>query len=235
VEDGARHGAARNPADRREHRVARSAPGARLAADAVRRDIPAASRPEPAEQAKAYGLALDHPVRVELYPGVAVLPPEPPSGGGYLATAWWSLRLRYYAARFGRAPSGPAPPIRVFVLYHDPALTPRVPHSAGLEKGLIGVAHVFAAPEMSGSNSVVIAHEIMHTLAATDKYDPATNVPLFPSGYGDPAQVPRYPQRVAEIMAGRRALSATAQETPESLDECIVGAATAAEIRWTRR
>jgi hypothetical protein len=188
-----------------------------------------------AEQARAHGVPLDTPVRVALYPPLATLPPEPPADGGPLATVWWSLRLRYFAARFGTAPKGPAPLIRVFVLYHDPALTPRVPHSAGLEKGLIGVAHLFAAARMSGSNDVVIAHELLHTLGATDKYDPATGAPLFPAGYGDPAQVPLYPQRLAEIMAGRRALSATAQETPESLDQCVVGAATAAEIRWSGR
>jgi len=48
--------------------------------------------------------------------------------------------------------------IRIFVLYHDPALTPVVPHSLGLAKGLIGVVYAFAAPEMTGENAVVIAH-----------------------------------------------------------------------------
>jgi len=114
----------------------------------------------------------------------------------------WSLSLRYYAARAAVVPSGPAPPIRLFVVYHDPALTPRVPHSAGLDKGLIGVAHVFAVARMSGSNHVVVAHELLHTLGATDKYDPATDAPLFPDGFGDPQQEPRYPQARAEIMAG---------------------------------
>ena len=78
----------------------------------------------------------------------------------------------------------------------------------GLTKGLIGVVYAFAAPEMNGENNVVIAHELLHTLGATDKYRPADDAPRFPDGYGDPQQVPLYPQRTAELMAGRRMLSA---------------------------
>ncbi len=188
-----------------------------------------------AQQARVHGVPVPDPVRIELYQLAAPVPPAPPVDRGILAAMWWSLEIRYYAARFGRAPSGPSPSIRVFVLYHDPARMPSVPHSVGLAKGLIGVVHAFAAPRMSGSNNVVIAHEILHTLGATDKYDLATNAPLFPSGFGDPEQTPRYPQRRAEIMAGRRAMSANSQEMPVSLDECVVGPATAAEIHWTGR
>jgi hypothetical protein len=188
-----------------------------------------------ARQAKAHGVTLPDPVRVELYPGAAPLPPSPPADPGILAAVWWSLEMRYYAARHGNAPSGPSPPIRVFVLYHDPARMPSVPHSVGLAKGLIGIVHAFATRRMRDSNNVVIAHEILHTLGANDEYDPATNAPLFPSGFGDPDQVPRYPQRLTEIMAGRRAVSETSQEMPTSLDECVVGPATAAEIHWTGR
>jgi len=185
-----------------------------------------------AEQAKVYGLPLTSPVRVEVYPAGSTLPPPPPSEGGLLSAVWWSLSLRYYAFRHGKAPEGPALPVRLFVVYHDPALTPRVPHSAGLEKGLIGVANVFALARMRRTNNVVIGHEFLHTLGATDKYDAATDAPIFPIGYGDPGQSPRYPQQFAELMAGRIALSPTEQETPESLAQCVLGPETAREIRW---
>ena len=82
----------------------------------------------------------------------------------------------------------------MFVLYHDPAVTPTVPHSLGLTKGFIGVVYAFAAPVMNGENNVVIAHELLHTVGATDKYDPANDAPRFPDGYGDPDQRPLYPQ-----------------------------------------
>ena len=188
-----------------------------------------------AGEAKRYGLRLADPLHVQLMPAATELPPSPPVHGGVLPTIWWSLKLRYYAARHGGAPSGPTPPIRIFVIYHDPALTPRVPHSAGVEKGLIGVAHVFAFAPMGQTNNVVISHELLHTLGATDKYDSATDAPQFPDGYGDPGQSPRFPQRFAELMAGRIALSATTQEIPQSLESCVIGAATAAEIRWPDR
>ncbi len=122
--------------------------------------------------------------------------------------------------------------IRIFVLYHDPALTPAVPHSLGLTKGLIGVVYAFAAPDMDGENDVVIAHELLHTLGATDKYRAADDAPRFPDGYGDPQQVPLFPQRYAELMAGRRMLSADQWQQAESLDEVVIGPATAPEIRW---
>ena len=47
---------------------------------------------------------------------------------------------------------------------------------------------------MDGGNDMVIAHELLHTLGATDKYDPVNNAPRFPDGYGDPQQMPLYPQ-----------------------------------------
>jgi hypothetical protein len=188
-----------------------------------------------AAEARRYGVQLLAPIRIELFPRVETPPPAPPADAGPIGVIWWSLRLRYYAARTGRGPDGIAPHIRIFVLFHDPARSPRVPHSLGLRKGQIGVVHAFATPSMTGSNSVVIAHEFLHTLGATDKYDPQTNAPLYPQGYGDPEQMPRYPQEFAEIMGGRRALSETEQEVPESLEQCVVGRATAAEIGWISR
>ena len=122
----------------------------------------------------------------------------------------------------------------MFVLYHDPALSPSVPHSLGLEKGLLGVVYAFAVPVMDGGNDMVIAHELLHTLGATDKYDPADDAPRFPDGYGDPHQRPLYPQKFAELMAGRRMITPTSWEQPASLDEVLVGPATAREIRWVR-
>jgi len=71
--------------------------------------------------------------------------------------------------------------IRIFVLYHDPALTPVVPHSLGLAKGLIGVVYAFAAPEMTGGNNVVIAHEMLHTVGPAINTRPATTRRVSPT------------------------------------------------------
>ena len=183
-------------------------------------------------QAATYGLSVGTPVRVHLYPAIGERPPPPPRAGGVAAAVLWSLRLRYFAVRHGEIPPHAATAVRMFVVYHDPARAPQVPHSAGLEKGLIGVAHLFAAPHMRGSNAVVVAHEYLHTVGATDKYDPASDEPVFPAGFAEPAREPRFPQRYAEIMAGRRPLAPGVQEMPESLAGCVIGEATAAEIGW---
>ncbi len=187
-----------------------------------------------AEEAERFGLSGPQPVRVMMYPPVNEAPPYRAPDSGALATMWWSLQMRLYAGRASRA-SGRAPPqIRIFVHFHDPEFTSGVPHSVGLQKGLVGVVHAYADAGMRGSNNVVIAHEILHTLGASDKYDLATLAPLFPIGFAEPALEPRFPQRFAEIMAGRRAVSPDQFEMPESLADVLVGEATAREIRWVK-
>jgi hypothetical protein len=185
-------------------------------------------------EAGRYGRTLSRPVHVELYPESKQLPPQLESGSGPLAIMVWSLKLRWFASRAadvrGRAP----PRVRMFVLYHDPATLQTVPDSHGMQKGLVGVVHAFAEPAMAGANNIVIAHELLHTLGATDKYDLRTGEPLFPNGFAEPARNPLYPQSKAEIMAGRRALSAREFEMPSALSDVVVGPATAAEIRWKR-
>lgn len=182
-------------------------------------------------EAKHWELALRRPVELTLH----APPPEPPPlldrGAGALATVAWSLRLRWYNWRVG-ADSGEQ--IRVYVLYHDPSVVRAVPHSLGLQKGLVGVVHAYAADELDGRNNIVIAHELLHTVGATDKYDRATNLPRFPDGYAEPDAEPRYPQALAELMAGRRALGPADAEMPDSLDEVVIGEWTAREIRWLR-
>jgi hypothetical protein len=187
-----------------------------------------------AREAQRYGVKIDYPVRIELYPEGDELPPALASGAGPVATAWWSLRLRLFAARAGNVEGRPPPHIRIFVIYHDPDRTLAVPHSLGLQKGLVGVVHAFAARQMGGSNEVVIAHEALHTLGASDKYDLATNTPLYPLGYAEPDLKPLLPQRFTEIMAGRRPVSRDTFDMPRDLRTVVVGPLTAAEIRWVR-
>ncbi len=186
-----------------------------------------------AAEARRYHLDLDEPIKTRLRPALREQPPARSPGASLPATALWSLRLRFWAWRVGGHSNDPED-VRMFVLYHDPAISPVVPHSLGLEKGLIGVVNAFATEAMDGANDMVIAHELLHTLGATDKYDPVSDAPRFPEGYGDPRQSPLYPQRYAELMAGRRMLSAASWEQPSSLDQVVIGPATAIEIRWLK-
>ena len=86
------------------------------------------------DEAKRYGLALYDPVDVKRLPRVAAIPPAPPFGGSRLDVIVWSLQLRYWVWRHGEV-DGPSPHVRLFVLFHDPALGTRVPHSVGLPQG----------------------------------------------------------------------------------------------------
>lgn len=180
-------------------------------------------------EAQRHGRDLTRPVSVSLAPEVRAHPPAPPFGGNVIEIAFWSLRLRYWAWQHD-SNRGPKAHVRLYVLFHDPARTQRVPHSLGLEKGMLGVVHAFAAKEDHGSNNVVIAHELLHTLGASDKYDFSTNFPRFPDGYAEPERSPRYPQSKAEIMGGRIPIDAARVEVPASLNDVVIGGRTAMEI-----
>jgi len=186
------------------------------------------------EEAASYGIGIGRPVSVQMFRPVAEEPPERDADSGLLGNMWWSLRMRAYARRAALSTGQDMPQIRIFVRYHNPEFTQEVPHSVGLQRGLAGVVHAFTGREYRGRNNVVIAHEILHTLGASDKYNPATLAPLYPIGYAEPDRDPPIPQEFAEIMAGRYAVGPGEFVMPSSLAEVVVGAATALEIRWVR-
>lgn len=183
------------------------------------------------DEAEEYRLALKQPVEIVLGPVLTEHPPAPPEDRNPLGVMWWSLKMRYWAWQVA-SDLGPPAHIQMFVLYNDPSLNPRVAHSLGLQKGLLGVVHVFASDRDAGGNNVVIAHELLHTVGASDKYDPQSNQPIFPIGYAQPDKVPTLPQEFAEIMAGRIPLNVTEARQARDLGEVMIGEYTAEEIRW---
>lgn len=184
-----------------------------------------------AMQAADYGVALHDVIDIDLAPRVPTIPPVAPQGGSWWQVGAWSLRLRYWAWR-NDPYDGPSPDIKLYVLYFDPDRNPRLAHSLGLQKTMTGVINAFADRRMEGSNQVIMTHELLHTLGATDKYDPASNQPLYPIGYAEPDRQPRFPQRYAEIMGGRIPRSPVEAEIPRSLRATRVGPVTAQEINW---
>ncbi len=178
-----------------------------------------------------YGLPIRDPLDVRIGPVLVETPPLPPSNGETLQVMWWSLKMRYWSYAVDSY-DGPKPTIKVFVLYHAAQDDKRLLHSAALRKGMVSVVHAFAAEKRVGMNNVVIAHEMLHTLGATDKYDLADNRPLYPLGYADPDQMPLYPQAYAEIMAGRIPVSETEWRMPRNLVQARIGITTAREIGW---
>lgn len=184
-----------------------------------------------ARQAHRYGVTLDQPVQLHLAAPVQSSPPAPPHDGSWWQIGWWSLQLRYWAWRVTRDDTVSGD-IDLFVVYHDPSTHPALAHSYGIAKALVGVANVFASRAEQSRNQIVIAHELFHTLGATDKYDLRTDQPLYPAGYAEPDRVPRLPQAEAELMAGRVPLTPTRAAMPKGLDDVVVGPVTAAEIGW---
>lgn len=180
-----------------------------------------------------YGVGGHPLVEVRLGPLLDRPPPPAPVNANALRIMLWSLQLRFWFWRHAQVP-GAAPDVRVVTMFHDPQRVSRVPHSLGLQKGLIGVVYAFASHDQEAQNNVVIAHEFLHTLGATDKYDVNSKQPVRPDGYADPDKDPLWPQERAEIMAGRIPVSDTESVMPASLDVSVVGGATAREINWNR-
>lgn len=184
-------------------------------------------------ESNRHGRSVLQPVVLQLASPLTERPPLAPIHPGALDAILWSLKLRWWAGQHD-AISGPKPHVRLFVMFHDPALNGRVPHSTGLAKGQIGVIHAYASRQQRRQNSVVIAHELLHTFGATDKYDLATLQPIHPQGYAEPQRSPRLPQARAEIMGGRTPIDENTSEIPASLAETVIGPETAREIGLLR-
>lgn len=185
------------------------------------------------EEAQRHDLQNTRPVAITLAPPVTALPPQPPRGGSVLENVIWSLRMRWWAWRNDDLP-GAKPQVRLFVVFFDPATHDHLPHSVGVRSSMIGLINAFASQGMAGSNAVIIAHELLHTLGATDKYDPANNLPRYPDGYAEPERHPLLPQTFAEIMGGRIPISESRSDIPDSINLTLIGPATAAEIGWRK-
>ncbi len=178
-----------------------------------------------------YGHDLRQPVRIRLGQEVGEQPPSLGPERSMLNVMVWSLKLRRWASSIGRAQDDINPDVRIFVRYHAPSDGFVLENSVGLQKGMVGIVNAYASRRQTGPNNVIIAHEFLHTLGATDKYDPTDGTPVFPDGYGDPARKPLHPQTTAEIMGGRIAVGEDDARVPPNLSYALIGSKTATEIR----
>ncbi len=183
-------------------------------------------------EAERYELPLAEPAKMLLAPEVKEIPPSPPESANPLAVMWWSLKMRWWVFRSDTFPEGPSPEIKIFTLYHAPGTDEQLENSLGIRKGMFGVVHAYADFGLQPKNHVVVAHEILHTLGASDKYDPATQQPIFPDGFAEPDKSPPYPQQLAEIMGSRIPQNENEAIMPPSLDFTMIGSKTAREIKW---
>jgi len=187
-----------------------------------------------ARVSEKYYLRTSVPTLTRIGPQVKVLPPaNPRPDANFIEVISWSLRYRYWAWKNTPDKASNFHRVRMFVLYHTPTPGRELQHSFGMNKGLLGLVHAFGSKELQGRNNLVIAHEMLHTVGATDKYH-ENGEPIFPEGYAEPNKKKRYPQRRAEIMAGRIPLNSDESSMPTSLRKCVLGDLTAQEIRWKR-
>lgn len=184
-----------------------------------------------ARETARYGHDLRRPVRMELGRQIFDQPPAVGDAPGTLDIMWWSLKMRWWASRAAGPQDDPDPDVRVFVRYHQPTEDIVLENSVGLQKGMVGIVNAYAGRREASTNNVIIAHEFLHTLGATDKYDRMSGMPIYPAGFAEPDRSPALPQRFAEIMGGRIALSEHESMIPKSLDYVTIGPQTAAEIR----
>ncbi|WP_026361977.1 MULTISPECIES: hypothetical protein [Methylotenera] len=186
-----------------------------------------------AEQSARYDLGLRRPIEVQLGDVVHEIPAAPPKNNSLLETIIWSLKFRYFAWKNSPKMSV-KPDIKLYLLYHNPKTHPVLSHSTALNKGRIGRVNLFGDAKYAKKNLVILSHELLHTLTATDKYDLQTTLPIFPDGFAEPDKRPLYPQDFAELMGGRIPLSESRAEISASLAQTVIGHKTAQEIGWLR-
>ena len=179
------------------------------------------------------------PFRFELVgPAGAASPPPLPTADGLVDLVEHSLSLaRYLKDIDSRA--GLEPDLydsRIYVAMRRPRKADRTLVEGRSEQGgRVGVVELELDAEAEAVDLalIVVAHELLHTLGALDKYDSSgrTRVPL---GLAEPERVPLFPQPYAEIMARNRMVSASEERVPGGLAEIAVGPSTAREIGWLR-
>lgn len=182
------------------------------------------------EEAALCGLTLVQPVAIHLAPEIMGMPPSLPERRDAMDAMLWSLKMRYWSWRTDTY-EGPRD-VKIYVLYRAFKNEDVREISLGLQKGKIGLVQVAAADTLINHACLVIAHEMLHTFGATDKYDYETLLPFYPDGFAEPDLQPLYPQTMAEIMAGVIPVSETKIKKPKNLHEVTLGRKTCVEIKW---
>lgn len=186
-------------------------------------------------QAKLYGVPNSQITRIALEKNNLTPPPAFPDTHSTLSNIFWSIKLRLWHTAAQFRSNNQDTDVAIYALYHNPATSPTLNDSVGLKEGRIVVANIFADEAYSGSNQVVITHEIFHTFSATDKYNPKTNYPLYPIGFAEPDKIPLLPQNRASLMGGRIPISETKARIPTSLNQVMINRTTAFEIQWIKQ
>lgn len=177
------------------------------------------------------------PVRVTARGPLKALepPPQPPDGAdGFLERWRGTTAFLGYFEELGKRENLALEgyDARVFVYFYGEDDVKRYAHqhSIASRRDRLGVVFSAVGPTHFARAAAVVAHELCHTLGATDKYEGERC--LYPEGYAEPDKVPRFPQTKAEIMALGIPVSENVERRVDSLTDCVVGTRTAREIGW---
>jgi len=184
-------------------------------------------------EAARHNLNLSTPLKVKLGQPILKQPPPFPTNTSPLHVVFWGLKFRWWAFRNTPDDGGDLTRVRLFVMYYEGTDGQTLSHSLGMQKGLMGLVHAFADRNQTQQNNIIIAHEILHTVGAIDKYD-FSGSPQYPVGFANPNRTPLFPQRNAEIMAGRIPTSQRNSYMAETLRSVTVNKYTASEINWLK-
>ena len=119
---------------------------------------------------------------------------------------------------------------RLFVIYRA-GVGDFAAESRASDEERVAVAYVGLDDANPVYAALTLAHELAHSIGATDKYG-AESRAVFPEGYVEPFASPLYPQRFGELMAVDVPIAHDLEREPQGLDEVRVGYRTAAELGW---
>lgn len=157
-------------------------------------------------------------------------PAPPPYPANLLQRARWGLSVRWWHWRF--LDNERDPDIIIVARYRSANENAAMLHSVGFGEFRLALARVVADERNGGRNQLTLAHEILHTVGASDLYELETGLPRHPEGYAEPDRQPRYPQQAAELMAGRIPVTRGRARQPNRLSSAVIGEYTAREIKW---
>lgn len=188
------------------------------------------------EEYRRYGGNLPRPIHFTLFGPVTVdrgPPPDPDATFVALARHTYERWRWTHAVDVGSNLSSRGFDSRIYLLLRAPQDSARSLVEGSSEfGGRVGVARLELVASTIDLGLFVVSHELFHTLGASDKYGPDGRASI-PDGLVEPARVPRYPQRYAEIMTRNLVVAPGVERPPDSLAELGVGALTAREIGWS--
>jgi len=214
--------------------VVRLGPVDGSAIDALRERVRTLEDILAAEAARYRGPGGPRPFEVAVFGPVDVTRrPPTPEGDGVIDLARYAYAKSRYAASIDEAGGVPRGLDARIYLVARPGRegTPNFVEGLSEQGGRAGFVEVELHRTMVDFALFVFAHELGHTLGATDKYDDS-GVTMIPAGLAEPDAEPRFPQRFVEVMAHGRPVAPGDDRPPDDLQELRVGPVTAREIGW---